>query len=452
MQAGWAEATRDLLSYAMRATIPIVFCFFGMFAPRSAWAADAQGCADLKLLPRLEGCVIEECSARLHELFDTADASSTPLDANVNTLLYSCPAAMDLQRVKRELDAEIHKAGFLNVAEDKTDPSNAVVTARKGAHWVRWSATAEDGVTSYSLTVAAGSAEKFKAEACVEPKVLTLQKSCEIVECASKSEDSVGMRTAQKEQTSVAGTVQTATLACPAIPPAQVFPVAEDELKRSGYEIVFSDRERPESGWLTGRAGKHWVELVSSPDGESTSYALTSVAAGEVISAPRFESRPAQPSTEIGTEAVAPEPTHEIIEHPAPVAEPAVEASPLAAPAVRPVAQSPAPVQTTPAIAPPALFTPPRPLIQTPIEATHDLIWSTAGTVVINLLVDIAEDGTVSHAVLTGKITKDVLKLESAALEALSHWRFEPARQDGRIVAAAKIPVQFTFHGRPFRF
>ena len=29
---------------------------------------------------------------------------------------------MDLQRVKRELDAEIRKAGFLNVAEDKTDP------------------------------------------------------------------------------------------------------------------------------------------------------------------------------------------------------------------------------------------------------------------------------------------------------------------------------------------
>ena len=297
--------------------------------------------------------------------------------------------------------------------------------------------------------MAAGSGEKFKAEACVEPKVLTLQKNCEIVECASKSEDSVGMRTAQKEQTSVAGTVQTATLACPAMAPAQTFLAAEDELKRSGYEILFSDRERPESGWLTGRAGKHWVELVSAPDGESTSYALTSVAAGEVISAPRLESRPAQPPAEVAAVPAAPEPVQEIIEHPAPLAEPIAEATPSVPPTP---ATAPAPGLVTTAVAPPSTFIPPRPLIQTPIQATHDLIWSTAGSVVINLLVDVTEDGTVSHAVLAGKITKDVLKLESAALEALSHWRFEPARQDGRIVAATKIPVQLSFHGRPWRF
>lgn len=436
----------------MRAAIPIVFCCFGMLAARPASAADAEGCSDLKLLPRLQSCVIEECSARRNELFDTLDGSATPLDANVNTLLYSCSAAMDLQRARRELDAEIHKAGFLNVAEDKTDPSNAVTTARKGAHWVRWSATAEDGVTSYSLTVAASSTEKFKAEACAEPKVLTLQNRCEIVECASKSEDSVGMRTTQKDQTSVAGTVQTATLACPAIPPAQAFSAAEEELRRSGYEILFSDQERPESGWLTGRAGKHWVELVGGPDGESTSYALTSIAAGEVISAPRLEGRPAQPSTEIAALPVAKEPVHEIIEGPAPAAEPVVEAAPPAANAVRPAAPSPAPIRTTPAVAPPASFIPPRPLIQTPIEPTHDLVWSVSGTVVINLLLDIAEDGTVSRAVLTGKITKDVLKLQSAAMETVSHWRFEPARQDGRIVAATKIPAQLQFRGRPFRF
>ena len=72
--------------------------------------------------------------------------------------------------------------------------------------------------------------------------------------------------------------------------------------------------------------------------------------------------------------------------------------------------------------------------------------------VVINLLVDVAEDGTVSHAVLTGRVSKDVLRLQSAALEAVSHWRFEPARQDGQIVPAVKIPVQLRFRGRPWRF
>jgi hypothetical protein len=437
----------------MRTIISIVFCLFGMFASQLARAADAQGCADLKLLPRLEGCVIEECSARQHESFDTADGSPAPLDANVNTLLYSCSAAMDLPRVKRELDAEIHKAGFLNVAEDKTDPSNAVVTARKGPHWIRWGATSEDGVTSYSFSMAASSTEKFKAEACAEPLVLSLQKSCEIVECASKSEDSVGMRTAPKEQTSVAGTVQTATLACPAIGPVQAFSGAEDELRRSGFEILFSDRERPESGWLTGRAGKHWVELVSGPDGESTSYALTSVAAGEVISAPRVESRPTQPPTEIAAAPIAPEPAHEIIEHSEPVAAPvAAQVTARTVPAVPPSAPQVLPAPTPGPAIRAAGFTPPRPLVEVPIPPTHDLIWSTSGTVFINLLVDITEEGTVNHAVLTGKITKDVLRLQSAAMEAVSHWRFEPARQDGRIVPAVKIPVQLQFHGRPWRF
>ncbi len=428
----------------MRATIPFLFCSFGMFAPTIASAADAQGCTDLKLLPRLEGCVIEECSARQHESFDTADRSTAPLDASVNSLLYSCPASMDLARVKRELDAGIHKAGFLNVAEDKTDPSNTVVTARKGSRWIRWGATSEDGVTSYSLTMASNSTEKFKADACTEPRVLSLQKSCEIVECASKSEDSVAMRTAQKEQTSVAGTVQTATLACPTIGPAQAFSGAEDELKQSGFEILFSDREHPEGGWLTGRAGKHWVELVSAPEGEPGSYTLTSVAAGEVISAPRLESHPAQPPPEIAAAPAAAEPVAQTPVVPAPAKE-VVEPPRVEPPAA--VAE-----QVVPAVASLGSFTPPKPLVRVPIQAPYDLVWSISGHVVINLLVDVNEDGTVSHAVLAGKITRDVLRLESLAVAAVSQWRFEPARQDGRIVAATKIPVQLQFQGRPWRY
>ena len=53
---------------------------------------------------------------------------------------------------------------------------------------------------------------------------------------------------------------------------------------------------------------------------------------------------------------------------------------------------------------------------------------------------------------LTGRITKDVRKLESAAMDAVSHWRFEPARQDGRVVPAVKIAVEMHFRGRPWRF
>ena len=279
----------------MRATIPIVFSLFGILTvSRTVAAADAEGCTDLKLLPRLEGCLIQECSAKQHDSFDTAGVDIVPgtpgpLDANVNALTYACPATMTLQRVRQELDAEIHKAGFLNVFEDKTDATNSVTTTRKGSHWIRWGASS-DGGTTYSLTVAVGSAEKFKPEACAGPPVLSLQRTCEIVECTSKMEDSAGMRTAPNEQTSVAGTVQTVTLACPALAPAQALSAAEEELKRSGFEILFSDRQRPESGWLTGRAGKHWVELVSGPDGDSVSYALTSIASGEVVGVPSRES------------------------------------------------------------------------------------------------------------------------------------------------------------------
>jgi TonB family protein len=109
---------------------------------------------------------------------------------------------------------------------------------------------------------------------------------------------------------------------------------------------------------------------------------------------------------------------------------------------VAPAAAAPANVQ----------FIPPKVILQVPIEPTHDRIYSVVGDVVINMLVDVDEDGRVANAVLTGHITKDVLRLESAALEAVKHWRFEPALQDGRIVPAVKIGVQMHFRGRPWRF
>jgi periplasmic protein TonB len=455
----------------MRSVIVIICGLFGILAlSRTAAAADAEGCADLKLLPRLEGCVIQECSAKQHESFDTAGANIAPgipgpLEASENSLTYSCPASMDVLRIRQELDAAIHKAGFLNVADDKADPANPVITTRKGSHWIRWGASSEDGGTSYTVTTAAGGVEKFKAEACVAPQVLSLARSCEIVECSSKAEDSVGMRTAQKEQTSVAGTVETITLSCPATAPAQALMGAEEELKRSGFEILFSDRERPESGWLTGRAGNHWVELVSGPDGDAISYALTSIASGEVVGTPHVEtasgSAPESP-------APAPAPPSLVTQISPPAAEtqstpaPAVAAvappeSQAAAPPPAPVpAETPAPARAetrAPApVASPATFVPPRPMVQTPIQASHDLVWSVSGSIVINMLVDINVDGAVTNAVLTGRITKDVLKLESPAREALSHWRFEPARQDGRVVPAVKIPIQLHFQGRPWQY
>jgi protein TonB len=415
--------------------------------PPAARAGDAEGCADLKLLPRLEGCIIQECSAKQHDSFDTGDPA--PLDANTNSLAYSCPASMDPQRVKRELDAQIRKAGYLYVAEDKTDPANPGATARKGSHWLRWGASSEDGATSYSVVSAESSTEKFNAEACAQPQVLSLQKTCLIVECTSKLEDSVGMRVAQKEQTSMAGNVETMALACPTSGPAQTLAAAEQELKRSGFEILFS-----ESAWLTGRAGKRWVELVSAPDGESVSYALTVVPSAELLTASIPETKT----------VAAPSPAPVLVPDPPPAPKPVQVATQMVTPAAPISAPQPAPVPAAPVVVVPpvpaaastdrtaASFVPPKVLLQVPIEATHDRVYSVSGDVIISMLVDVGEDGSVTNAVLTGHISKDVLKLQSAALDAVSHWRFEPARQDGRVVPAVKVSVQMHFHGRPWRF
>jgi TonB family protein len=421
----------------MRTLIPCVFILFTVAVlPGVLKAADTEGCVDLKQLPRLEGCVIQECSAKQHESFDT-------LDASINTVAYTCPASFDLQRVKRELDAEIRKAGYQTITEDKTDPINPTGTARKGSRWLRWGASAEDGDASYSLISAESSTEKFKAEACERPPAFSPLKVCEVVECASKAEDSVAMRTSLKEQTSLTGNVQTLTLACPSITVAQAFSTVEGELRASGFEILFSDREHPENAWMTGRAGNRWVELVSAQDGESVSYALTVVPSAEVLTAVKLEPQPEPVSVAVAT----PEPSVPIAAQPAPANVPAPATIP--APAVI-NAQV---IDTTPATQQGGNgFVAPRPILQVPIEATHDLIYSVSGEVVVNMLVDVGENGAVTKAELTGHITKDVLKLEKAALDAVWRWRFEPARQDGRAVPAAKIAVQMHFHGRPWRF
>jgi TonB family protein len=567
----------------MRTLIPIVFSLSMMAVlPGAAKAADAakagdsQGCVDLKLFPRLEGCVIVECSAKQHDPFDAVNGSGAPADANINALAYTCPAG-DLEKMKRDFEAELRKAGFQAPTEEKSDGAGPSVTARKNSQWIHWTSNTEDGATSYSIASASGGNEKFKPEACGQPPALSPLKQCEVVECTSKSEDSVAMRTAQKGETSLTGNVQTVTLACPSVSPAQAFSAVEGELKAAGFDILFNDREHPESSWMTGRAGKRWVEMVSAPDGaESVSYALTIVPSAEVLNAAQPEPSPVVVATAAATPAAVPDlspapgPKPVQIQTPAsaPVTAPALPAVAVASLDTRrpalgfippvPIFQAPiedhsrffsvtsdvtihmlvdvgadgsvtgavisgrvssnvlkledaaidaiwrwrfeparengravpssknvvemhyearaktdllatakpdpAPAPTPPIVPPPAAppvtktreqhagFVPPTPILEVPIEATHDRIYSVTGEVTISLLVDVGEDGSVTKAELAGRVSKDGLKLESAAIEAVSHWRFEPARQDGRIVPASKVAVQIHFHGRPWRY
>lgn len=454
----------------MKALTPIAFLLFVVaLAPGAALAADAEGCVDLKLFPHLEGCAIVECSAKQHDSFDLG-TTGPPLDVNTNSLVYSCPVGV-LDRLKHDFDGQLLKAGYQNIVKDTVDSVSSRVSARKGPQLLQWVATAEENATSYTLTTATPSTDKLKPEACAQPAELSSLKQCEIVECNSKAEDSVAFRTAPNTNTGLTGNVHTVTMSCPATIAAQTLSAVDSQLKSSGFEILFTDPDHPEHEWITGRSGKRWVELISAPEGESVTYALTVVPSAEVLGASK-----AEPSV-VAAATPAPEPTPKA--QPAPKAEPAPVAvaqppKPDPAPATEPV-RRPEPVETAGVVAPPApsdspepdaassaaaappapprvQFIPPKPVLEVPIDATHDRIYSVTGDVVITLLVDVNEDGAVTSAVLGGRVTKDVLKLESAALEAIAHWRFEPARQDGRVVASVKTPVQMHFRGRPWRF
>src|SRR5580698_10025425 len=336
----------------------LVFLLLTLAAvPRAARAADAEGCVDLKPFPKLEGCVIVECSAKHHDPFEAGDGSGAALDSNTNALSYSCPVG-DLPKMQRDIDGQLRKAGYQNITPDKSDAASPGLTARKGSQWMHWTANTEDGATSYSITVATGANEKFKVEACGQPPVSSSLKQCEIVECASKSEDSVAMRTGLKGETSLTGNVQTVALACPSLNAVQAFAAVESELKASGFEILFSDH-----AWVTGRAGKRWVELAGALDGESGSFALTVVPSAEVLTA----SAP-QPSPEPKPEP-KPEPERKAEPAPQPVqvaAQIPLPAAPLPEPApVSPGPQAPAEIPSPATEA--SKFVPPTPILEVPI-------------------------------------------------------------------------------------
>lgn len=406
-------------------------------------ADDAPGCADLKLFPRLQGCLIVECSAKQHDSFDAPDIDDAPLDASIDSVTYSCPASANLQRIKRELEADMHRAGYQKVSEDASDPDSPEVTARNGPHWLRWGASSEDGGIGYWLTEAESAADKFKPAVCGAPAEVAALNQCKVVECASKSEDSVSLRSGPKQETPLTGNVQTVTLSCPSNRSAQTFQKMVDELRQSGFEILASDGAHPSAAWITGRAGKRWLELATAEEGEALSYTLTVVPSGEVLSEANSEPQPAPatpnpPAVEVAKSEPEPQ------TGPPPQAAPsAFHQSLLSATPSNIAINGPAPVP---------VFIPPKPILRAPIESTPERIQSVTGNVVIHLLIDVDENGIVTQAVLTGHISRNARKLESAAIAAMSRWRFEPARQDGRIVACVKIPVEISFRGRPWLF
>ncbi len=119
----------------------------------------------------------------------------------------------------------------------------------------------------------------------------------------------------------------------------------------------------------------------------------------------------------------------------APSAEPPVQAASLPAP-VAPVAAPPAPPASIPVVTSASFRAPPVP----PVYPRRAVELGLGGTAVLRCLV--LADGSTSEIVLWR--SSGVESLDVAALGAVRHWRFEPARRDGdAIVAWVEIPVRF---------
>ena len=259
-----------------------------------------------------------------------------------------------------------------------------------------------------------------------------------------------------------------------------MFESAQQELKESGFDVLFIDHEHPDGSWLTARSEKRWVELVGASDGESMSYAMTVAPLAEAVvplkpsstappedqkSSPQINTIPAREPVKVGGAAQAsadnttvasmlpvlqtelPKQAQHIL---APQAEASNEiASPPTVSSSDPTltTSTPAPQPVAPAT-PGAELIPPKPILQVPMEVSHDLKWRIVGWVVITVLVDVNEEGVVTKAIVAGKVTSDVQKLRSAAVNAVYRWHFEPAHKGDQRVPG-KTKVQLRFEGLP---
>jgi protein TonB len=82
---------------------------------------------------------------------------------------------------------------------------------------------------------------------------------------------------------------------------------------------------------------------------------------------------------------------------------------------------------------------PPKPVVRIPLLVQREVSLTVRDEVSVTLLVDVNEDGLVTDANVTGRITSDVLKLQPAALDTVRRWRFEPARQGNKDVPSQTI-------------
>lgn len=113
-----------------------------VFAAQSAGAQepDAEGCKESKLLSRMPGCSIAECT---NKDFDAADlvinkeAETKTVEGVLEQQTLACPAKYSPLQLVRNAEAALKKAGYTIVfTGPHANSDTPAVTAHKGAQWI----------------------------------------------------------------------------------------------------------------------------------------------------------------------------------------------------------------------------------------------------------------------------------------------------------------------------
>jgi len=134
-----------------------------MLGAGSAWAQrpgdpDEEGCKDSKLMTRMAGCTIVECSTKEFDATEVrvgpaeTDSSMKPLEGAVETIKYYCPAKYSMLQVVRNAESALKTAGYTIVYTSKPQEDDPAITARKGPQWISVGAWLVNDITAYTLT------------------------------------------------------------------------------------------------------------------------------------------------------------------------------------------------------------------------------------------------------------------------------------------------------------
>jgi OOP family OmpA-OmpF porin len=103
---------------------------------------DEESCKgkDSKLLSRLPGCGLYECSEKEYDAADVVinmAGETKSLEGGIEYLRYICPAKMSPLQIMRNAEAALKKAGYTMVVAGRVESYEfPLVTARKGSQWI----------------------------------------------------------------------------------------------------------------------------------------------------------------------------------------------------------------------------------------------------------------------------------------------------------------------------